>query len=91
MSVQFVNRVSVQILPEALSFGCVCHGFVYQLVVTILNKGNRPQYFKVLCNYKEGMDAEERINPLPKVIFEPRSVAPGEPISGTADSQFLTL
>lgn len=68
--------VSVLLLPEVLSFGCICQGFVYQLQVTILNKGNRPQYFKIACIPHPDNETNS-IRP----IYNPRSVAPGLSIS----------
>lgn len=70
-----LDRDSVSILPDVLSFGCICQGFVYQLNVTISNKCGRPQYFRVICKSRE---SEQNII---KSIFTSRSVAPGLSIS----------
>lgn len=78
----FDKGVSVLVLPENLTYGCICQGFVYQLKVTILNKGNRPQYFRVFCNPKvDPRSLDQKTNPAPKIIYEPRSVASGLSIS----------
>lgn len=66
-----IRSDTVEIVPDILSFGCICQGFVYHLKVSLLNKANRPQKFKVFCSKSD----EER-NEI-SVFYESKIIAPG--------------
>ena len=55
-------KESIHVLPEILSFGCIAQGFVYKLPVTLVNKSDSPQIFKVKViseeQYSKGQDGD---------------------------------
>ena len=62
---------TIKILPEHLSFGCVSQGYVYSLVVTVINKGDKPQALRVTVSQQE-----KEMNRL-RSHFVPVKIAPG--------------
>jgi len=66
-----IPDVSIKILPEHLSFGCVSQGYVYSLVVTVINKGDKPQALRVSIT-----QGEKEMNRL-RSHFVPIKIAPG--------------
>lgn len=65
------SNVFIEVQPSHLSFGCVSAGFVYNLQVSVANKGSRPQILKVVVIPDEG--EKNRI----KTNFVPIKIAPG--------------
>jgi hypothetical protein len=66
-----VPDCTIKVLPEHLSFGCVSQGYVYSLVVTVINKGDKPQALRVTVNQQE-----KEVNRL-RSHFVPIKIAPG--------------
>ena len=63
--------VQVQVFPPHLSYGCVSQGYVYNLTVTVVNKGSKPQSLKVHVRREESEQNRLRSN------FVPIKIAPG--------------
>jgi len=67
------ERVYVEVFPEHLSFGCVAAGYVYSLRVSMVNKGPKPQAFRIRCAHEPKDRDESRL----RVKFVPSKLAPG--------------
>jgi hypothetical protein len=65
------DTVTIKVLPEHLSFGCVSQGYVYQMVVTVINKGDAPQALRVTVSQSETEHNRLRSH------FVPVKIAPG--------------
>jgi len=66
------DKPYVDVFPEHLSFGCVAAGYVYSLKVSLVNKGPKPQAFRIRCSHDEHRDESSL-----RVKFVPCKLAPG--------------
>lgn len=71
--VEKTEKTYVDIIPEHLSFGCVAAGYVYSLKVSMVNKGPKPQAFRVRCTQQPRVREESTL----RVKFVPSKIAPG--------------
>jgi len=73
----------IEIFPHLLSFGCVCQGFIYNLVMTVVNKGKRPQTIRITCSpdMQEEFDGKNKL----RSKYEPKKIAPGMSINITLE------
>jgi hypothetical protein len=63
---------SLRVIPDFLTFGCLCQGFVYRLTFTIVNTCVKSQKFK---NKIVPIDSND--NNLVDVTFDTQIIAPG--------------
>lgn len=73
----------IEIFPYLMSFGCVCQGFIYNLGLTVVNKGKRPQTIRVTCS-SDLQEVSEGKNKL-RSKYEPKKIAPGMSINITLE------
>jgi len=66
------EKTYIEVFPHHLSFGCVAAGYVYSLKVSMVNKGPKPQAFRVTSPAQNTRE-ETRL----RVKFVPAKIAPG--------------